>query len=274
MIGDHELRLSADDCDAAALGPVEWDGVLRIVRDNARRVALLGGPGDPWMDLVLVAWDGRSISLMSVRLDGGTFDWKKRGIAKTAIEQFWRGAGGTPVKAVLIDMTDVFGGGAGIEDLSDDDVKARSAAMTVGRFLELFAVQPDISLWRLPGDGTRPAGAGSDVRALTRMREELEARRLLDQAAGEGVMRLVVRVSGTDRDHRAVHGVRWIDEGDLRGRSDDEALGRAVCGGPSDPGPGIAYELYEGPASGYRRASKAQVCARIDELRRAGGAGR
>lgn len=274
MIGDHELRLSAGDCDAAALGPVEWEGVLRIVRDNARRIALLGGPDDPWMDLVLVAWDGRSISLMSVRLDGGTFVWERRDVVKDAIERFWKGAGGTPVKAVLIDMTGVFGGGAGIEDLSDDDVKARSAAMTVGRFLGLFAVQPDISLWRLPGDGTRPAGAGSDVRALTGMREELEARRLLDRAAGEGVMRLVLRVSGIDRDCRAVHGVRWIDEGDLQGRSDDEALGRAVCGGRADPGPGIAYELYEGAASGYRRASKAQVCARIDELRRAGGDGR
>lgn len=274
MIGDHELRLAAEDCDATDMSSEDWEIVTGSVRRMAGIESRRGRPDAPWLMLSLMIRTGPwGTCTLQSRLEGGDL----RQFAQVqAVMRTFRARYDGRMRAVVTDMSDIGGYGDGMRGVSDGELTARSAAMSAERFIELFSLQPDISLWRLPGDGNGPAGAGHDMRAFLDMREELEAAQLAAGAPrthGEG---FALRVRGVNRRYENVRKVCWVGGEDLLRHGDEAILAMIDHQDPSDtgdPGGNVAYDLYAGAMEGFRTVTRGEMLSRIAGLRKTGPGG-
>lgn len=271
MMGDHELRLAAEDCDTAGMSGEDWEIVTGSVRRTAGIESRRGRPDAPWLMLSLMIRTGPwGTCTLQSRLEGGDL---RQSAQVQAVMRTFRARYDGRMRAVVTDMSDFSGYDDGMRGVSDGELTARSAAMSAERFIELFSLQPDISLWRLPGDGDGPAGAGHDMRAFLDMREELEVAQLAARAPrmhGEG---FALRVRGVNRRYENVRKVWWVGKEDLLRRSGEAILAAVTRQDPhdaGDPGGNVAYDLYAGAMEGFRTVTRKEMLGRMAELRKTG----
>lgn len=269
MNGDHEVRLTSKDSLPMTEG--EWKYTIGLLREFAKKKSDEGnGPSLPWMMLNLMArYPDDKARSTTIRLDSRDASNINR-MKWIALNFRTINAPAVRIWVVLTDMTGIADYDNGMHGTDDAELQGRSMALDIYHFMALFALQPDMAMWRLPGDGY---DGRYDVRDIRQHEEEWamrQAERLFDELHGMGREGIVVRTTGVTGTFDARFHVFRLPL-DFLSRLDDAQVFGAMANADTDddrePGGNVSYSLFAGRDKGFRSISKEDLLHLVDDIR-------
>lgn len=269
MQGDHEVRLTPKD--SLPMTEDEWTYMIGLLREFAKKKSEEGdGPSLPWMMLSLIArYEGGKARSTTLRLDSHDASNIDR-MKWTALSFKTINAPALRIWVVLTDMTDIADYDNGMYHTNDAELRGRSMALDIYHFMALFALQPDMALWRLPGDGYDGRYEVSDIRQHEEEWATRQAERLLNELHGMGREGIVVRTTGVTGTFDARFHVFRLPLDFLSRLNDSQVFGamaNADIDDDREPGGNVSYALFAGKGKGFRSMSKEDLLSLVDGIR-------
>lgn len=269
MNGDHEVRLTSKD--SVPMTGDEWQYVIRLLRKFAKKKSEeVDGLSLPWMMMNLIARYPNDIARSTTfRMDSR--DVSNLGRMKWTMLNFrTTNAPALRIWAVLTDMTGIADYGDGMCGTDDAELQGRSMALDLYHFMELFSLQPDMAMWRLPGDGHDGRDGVPDIRQRMEELETRQAERMFDELHGMGREGIVIRTTGVTGTFDARSHVFRIPLDELAHLDDSQVFGAMANADTNDdrePGGNVSYALFEGKDKGFRSMSKEDLLHLVDDIR-------